>query len=246
MRREHQLFPGLAVLVLVLVGIAGRFHTENSRLAWLHFNAALVLVALTLEFHGVSLYRLAWRLPGLNSIRAVSRVMLVVMWPLSFFTAWAVDGIIHRLNQQHRWIQAIVYLVAGLLVVESVFFNHYTYGKTEAQARLDNLRQQIPATIPVNPVLFVAADSREPFWAREIDAMLLSQELGWQTLNGYSGNYPPGYYAPADSCKQLLVRIKNYMEYAKISSLSYYQGIMKRFVLLGFEDCDPIWWEKMP
>ena len=245
LRHEHQLFPGLAVLALVLAGISGRFHTENRRLAWLHFGAALVLVGLTLEVHGFSLYWLVWRVPGMNSVRAVTRIILVVMWPLSLFTAWAVDGFIQRFNQQHRWMQAAAYLVTGLLVAESVFYTHSTYAKADAQARLDDLRQQIPETVPANPVLFVAENQREPSWARAIDAMLLAQDLGWPTLNGYSGNSPPGYTS-VESCNQLPRRIKNYMDYAGISSPSFYQGIMKRVVPLGFEDCDPTWWEKMP
>jgi hypothetical protein len=245
LRWEHQLFPGLAVTALVLAGIAGRFHTENRRLAWLHIGAALLLVAFTLEVHGFSLYWLVWRLPGMNSLRAVTRIMLVVMWPLSLFTAWAVDGFLQRFSQQHRWMQAAVYLIAGLLVAESVFYTHYTYAKADAQARPDDLRQQIPAMVPANPVLIVAKNQQDPFWMTEIDAMLLTQELGWPTLNGYSGNFPPDF-APADSCKQLPARIKSYMDYAGISSPSFYLGIMKRVVPLGFEDCDTNWWNKMP
>ena len=245
LRWEHQLFPGLAVLALVLVGIAGRFHTENRRLAWLHFGAALGLVALTLEVYGFSLYQLVWRLPGINSVRGVTRIMLVVMWPLSLFTAWAVDGFIQRFTQQRRWMQAAAYLVAGLLVAESVFYTHTTYVKADAQARLDNLRQKIPATVPANPVLFVARNREEPYWATEIDAMLLAQELGWPTLNGYSGNSPPGY-ALVNSCRKLPVQIKNYMDYAGISSPSFYLGIINRVVPLNSKDCNPILWKIMP
>lgn len=245
LRWEHQLFPGLAVVILVLAGIAGRFHTENRRLAWLHFGAALTLIALTLEVHGYSLYALVWQLPGMSSVRAVTRIMLVVMWPLSLFIAWVVDGFILRFTQQLRWMQAAVYLVAGLLVVESVFYTHATYIKTDAQYRLTDLAQQIPAIAPENPVLFVAEDPQEPFWAKEIDAMLLTQELGWSTMNGYSGNYPPGYSASKD-CDQVPARIKTYMDFAGISSESFYLESIKRVVPLGFEDCDQIWWEKMP
>jgi len=91
----------------------------------------------------------------------------------------------------------------------------------------------------------VARNQEEPFWTNEIDAMLLAQELGWPTLNGYSGNFPPGY-APADSCRQLPARIENYMNFAGISNPSYYLGIIRRVIPLGFKDCDPTWWNKMP
>jgi hypothetical protein len=245
LRWEHQLFPGLAVLILVLAGIAMRFHTKNRWLAWLHFSAALTLIALTLEVHGFSLYHLIWRLPGMSSVRAVTRIMLVVMWPLSLFIAWVVDGFILQFSQQRRWMQIAAYLVVGFLMVESVFYTHATYAKTDAQSRLDNLRQQIPMIVPANPVLFVAENRQDPFIAPEIDAMLLTQELGWSTLNGYSGNYPEGY-TRSDSCKYLPKRIKNYMDFAGISSESFYLEMMKRIVPLGFTDCDPTWWEKMP
>ena len=245
LRWEHQLFPGLAVLTLVGAGIAGRFHTKNRRLAWLHFGTALTLIVLTLEVHGFSLYQLVWQLPGMNSVRAVTRMMLVLMWPLSLFIAWVVDGFILRFSQQFQWMQAAAYLVVGFLVVESVFYTHSTYGKADAQSRLNDLTQQIPAIIPANPVLFVAENQQEPFWAKEIDAMLLTQELGWSTMNGYSGNYPPGYFF-SNSCKQAPTRIKNYMDFAGISNESFYLESMRRVVPLGFEDCDPTWWEKMP
>jgi hypothetical protein len=245
MRWEHQLFPGLSVTILILVGILGRFQTEHKNLAWLHFGAALVLVALTLDFHGYSLYRLAGFVPGLNSVRAVTRIILVLMWPISLFIAWAVDGFVQRFNQQHRWTLAALSLVTGLLVAESVFYNHLTYASADAQARLETLGQKIPVAIPANPILFVAWNKQEPSWKDDIDAMLLAQELGWPTLNGYSGNYPPGY-APADSCAQLPTRIMNYMDFTGISNPSYYLEIIKRVIPVGFEDCDPTWWYKMP
>lgn len=141
--------------------------------------------------------------------------------------------------------QVAVYLIAGFLVVESVFYTHATYIKADAQARLADLRRLIPATVPANPILYVANNQEEPFYEREIDAMLLSQELGWPTLNGYSGNVPPGY-TQANSCKILPERIKSYMEFARISSPSFYLGIINRAVPIGFTDCDPTWWEEMP
>ena len=242
---EHQLFIGLAVMLLILVGIVGRFNTVSRRLAWLHFGATLVLIALTLDVHGFSIYFLVWWLPGLNSIQAVTRIILVLMWPISLFAAWVLDGFLQRFNQKHRWMLAVAWLIAGLLIAESVFYNHDTYKKAEAQARLEILHQEIPMKVPANPILFVARNQEEQFWTNEIDAMLLAQELGWPTLNGYSGNFPPGY-APADSCRQLPARIENYMNFAGISNPSYYLGIIRRVIPLGFKDCDPTWWNKMP
>jgi hypothetical protein len=242
---EHSLFPGLAIIMAVLVGITIRFHTENRRLAWLHFDAALALVALTLDIHGFSFYRLVWQLPGMNSLRAITRIMLVIVWPLSLFAAWAIDGFIQRYTHRHWWMQGFAYIVAGLVVVESVFYSHGTYVKADAQARLAALRKQIPMTVPANPILYLATDKQEQYWARDIDAMLLAQDLGWPTLNGYSGNSPKGYKS-SHSCKQLPEDIMNYMNFAGIDSPAYYLEMIKRTLPIGFNDCDPNWWTKEP
>jgi hypothetical protein len=93
--------------------------------------------------------------------------------------------------------------------------------------------------------LFAKRQQNEAWYAKEIDAMLLAQKLGWPTLNGYSGNTPPDY-ANADSCKQLPLRIMNYMKFAGITDENYYLEMINRVVAIGFTDCDPTWWEKMP
>jgi hypothetical protein len=114
-----------------------------------------------------------------------------------------------------------------------------------SSSHLDRLHNQIPGTIPEFPILFVATSEDEPYWLSEIDVMLLSQELDWPTLNGYSGNFAPGY-EPANSCKQLPSQIKSYMYYAGISSPSFYLGIFKRVGLIGFQDCEPGRWKNIP
>ncbi len=245
LRWEHQLFPGAAVIIFLLLGIVMHFRTENSRIAWQHFCAAAILIVLTLEVNGFTIYKLIWQLPGMDSLRSVTRIMLVIMWPLALFIAWTVDGLFQRFNQHPRWRLIAVYLAASLLVAESVFYLHATYSKEAAQARLDSLLEQLPGAIPADPILFVARDPQEQFWAKEIDAMLVSQQLGWPTLNGYSGNYPPGY-APADSCAQLPQRIEAYMGFAQITDPIFYLGTIRRVVTIGFSDCDPAWWENMP
>ena len=245
LRWEHQLFPGLAVILFILVGVIGRFQTENRRLAWINLTAALILLLLTLYTHGFSLYKFIYQLPGLGSLRAVTRIMLVMMWPIALFIAWVVDGFLQCYHQHRRWMQVLMYLLAGLLVLESTFYTHSTYDKAVAEQRLDTLRQQFPTAIPADPVLYIAQNPKDPWTTTEIDAMLLSQELGWSTINGYSGNFPPGY-SSADSCQQLPAIIKQYMEFTGKTDVSFYLASMKRVVPIGFTDCNPSWWVKMP
>jgi hypothetical protein len=36
------------------------------------------------------------------------------------------------------------------------------------------------------------------------------------------------------------------MNLAGIADEAYYEDLMDRMVLIGFEDCDPAWWEELP
>ena len=81
-----------------------------------------------------------------------------------------------------------------------------------------------------------------------MDGLLLALELGWPTLNVFSGNEPPGYGTPS-TCRELPNRITQYIAFARAHNFRFvpnYQDLMKRVVPVGFTDCDPGWWEQAP
>ena len=242
MRHEHQLFPGIAASLLILIGVLFGKRLNPHTVARAHGAAALFLMIFTLSVGGVSLYCLICWLPGFNAIRAVSRLFLVLMWPLSVFIAWVVSELSLK---KSFWGWGVVFLMLVLMVSESSFYHHSIYDKVDAQGRIEELRAKLPADVPENPVLYVGWDGQGSFVEEEIDAMLLAQDLGWPTLNGYSGNFPPNY-SPPDSCYQLPVRIATFMVHYEIFDLSYYYDLMDRMVLIDFEDCDPAWWDAIP
>ena len=249
MRNEHQLFPGGVVFILLLVGIVARFKSKNSRLAWLHFRAVLLLVIFTLNINGWSLYWLLWKIPGINSLRAVTRIQLVLMWPIAFFCAWVIDEILQRMQKKSLlWHYSIVFLLTGLLLVESTIFLHVSYSKADGLMHLAQLKQIIPSDLPPNSILSVAYDPNKPDYVAEIDVMLVTQEMGLPTLNGYSGNFPQGYNLPT-TCEQIPNQVKKYFKAVnmpKESRFKYYLATMKRIVPVGYQDCNQNWWKNMP
>ena len=244
-RVEHSLFPGLTVLILLLIGVIFRFDSKNSRLAWVHFWTIAVLTALTLYVDGGSLYWFIFNLPGINSLRGVTRIHLVLMWPLALFIAWVMDELLARVGQKLAGKILLAFLFTGLLITESTLFNHATYSKKEAQLRLLTLSASIPPSLPANPVIAVKTNEMEPDYMTELDAMLLAQERGWSTMNGYTSNIP-FHYNSIIKCIEIPNRIKKYMKFKNISDQkSFYLDAMKRIVPVGFADCDPSWWEKL-
>jgi len=131
---------------------------------------------------------------------------------------------------------AAVLLLLGLMVTESVLFNHDTFSKADAYFRLQTLREQIPASLPEDPILFNWNSDNIPWYLTELDAMLLSQDLGWPVMNGYSGNLPKGY-GPTTNCDQAIARIISYMNFENMRDPSLYNNLISRVVSVGPEKC---------
>lgn len=237
MRHEHNIFIGLPAVVCILISFVWHRSPHNKKMVFLHVFAAILVVVFTSRFRGFSLYSLIWPLPGLSSIRAVSRIILILMWPISLCIAYTIDQLLGRTKRQTVLLSGIAYLLVFSLMLEPVFFEHRIFSKSDAQKRVTTYLSQIPTSLPDQPILFVAdANNTE---ISEIDGMLLAQSLGWPSLNGYSGNKPPGY-GSTNSCRNIQQRILAYMDYARIYSESYYITMITRVVPLGFEVCSPM------
>jgi hypothetical protein len=236
MRHGHQLFPGMAAFLLIFIGIIFHPIASNRRIAWLNLAITAVLVVLTLYFHGFTLYKLIWWIPGINSIRAVTRIVLALMWPMALFITYTLDWLLDSRKGYAVFPRGIAVLLTCLFVFESATFTQFHYSKQAAQERLAQLHAQIPDSLPQNPILSLATNDKEPWFMTEIDAMLLSQDLGWSTLNGYSGNLPPGFQR-GDDCSLVSKRIRDYMKFANITDEAYFHKTLDRIVPIGFKDC---------
>lgn len=249
-RYEHQLFIGMAATIIVVLGLIFRPKSENNRTAWLYLAAMVLLIMITLNVNGYSLYWFLWNMPGIGIIRAVARIQLVLMWPLTFFIASTVDAFLQRAQQRMRWITYLgILLLAVLLVGETLSAQQPYYSKAEGVARIAEIKRQLPTGLPEKPVLVLRDDEISSNYNVEIDAMIVAQEIGWPTLNGYSGNFPP-YHEFIETCSQMEWRIKRYIQFHREikgkEKLTVYQNMTKDIVPIGFSDCPPDWREKMP
>lgn len=228
-RSEQQLFIGIAACFLLLMGLIWRFHSPQRKMVSLFLWATALLFLLTIFVGRFSLYIFLWILPGINGIRAVSRIILILIWPISLMIGVEIDALI---KSKKRLMVLMAILLMDIMVAESVFYNHYTYPKEDSRARIQRLRDQIPAEVPPGPLLFVAYDPTAYWIFNELDAMVLSQDLGWPALNGYSGAFPPGYGSTIRlDCA--VTRIKEYSEFMRLSKDAYLDLILRHVVTLS-------------
>jgi hypothetical protein len=121
--------------------------------------------------------------PGARAIRAVPRLGLMVLIAWSAGLALAVDALARRRAWAGPALAAVCLLEQGISLV------HFT--PAEERARVERLA----ATIPRDCTAFVYTPPPDgwPAWRSHIDAMWAAQLAGVPTLNGYSGNVPPGW-----------------------------------------------------
>ena len=247
MRPEHQLFPGIAVVLILaaLLLLVKTLPEETRALLGLHLGAAGLLVLLTLYVNGISPYKIIADLPGISSIRAVSRIIVVLMYPLALVIAFSMDRLLDKKHLPRLIGAPIVLVILGLLLAEPMTYQHVTFAKADAQAHITRLLSQAPGRIEPGQFLLFSQQPNQPDWTSEIDAMIAGQALGSPVINGYSGNFPPGY-AAADSCAKLPWRLLVYMNFSHINDNQFYLDSMQRALPIGFDDCDPAWWQKKP
>ena len=243
MRWEHQLFIGISVFILLVLGCIWRFKSPHRKMAFVFLGAAAALVLLTLKIGDFTLYRYIFSLPGSNSIRAVTRIILVLMWPTALFISIVVDALLRVSTKVNPFPKLLVFFLFGFLVFESVYFTHNTFSIADSDERIQQLREQLPSNLPNDPVLYVINPDEYSGYAIDLDAMLLSQDLNWPVMNGYSGNYPPDWES-FTGCHQAETVITTYMKSLRIQDPDFYSNLISRLVAIGPEQCT--WSKEFP
>jgi hypothetical protein len=235
MAHEHQMFFGLVpVACLVIAPFCRQLRTAD-RLTWQGLYALAILVVVTLNVDGFTLYVLLVHLPGLSAIRAVTRIVLVMIFPVGLIMGRVIDlGWAARLRRPYL---GAVTLAASLFVVlEAVLIGRSISTIPQWQNRLEALRSEAALPLARDSILVVANQKAQPDWMREIDAMLLAQSLKATTMNGYSGNNPPGW-APMQTCADLVAVVQAATKFRKTHGEPGFSLDVARIVPIGFGDC---------
>jgi len=232
-RYEHQMFLGMGVVVLALSGIGYR----RDRWAVVSLVALGLLVLVTMKFPHFSIYTKLLRFPGLNAIRAVARIVLVMLFPVSVLVASAVE---RSLRYPHlRGLAAVVAMGVVLMLTECLAVSSY---KTPIKAWRDRLalyQGELPDKLPSNAIVFVPISDPNDVRLPEIDGIILAQDRGVVSLNGYSGNTPSSY--PTDlknPCNSIQGRVFSGSAYAKLPQGDR-QAMLERVFPVGLPNCHP-------
>jgi hypothetical protein len=238
MRHEHQIFFGIGPWVLALYGTFAAWHGKLLQdIGKLAIFAVVMLFLLTLSFGGTSLYLLVSSIPGLNSVRAVTRIGLVMIMPIAVLVAIGSQHIINKVSDLKNFRKIAIYLVLLVLLgAEVVAYRPFNTQISNWAAQQAVLREKLPPQLPTDAILYVTGKTSAPGFVTELDGMILAQDLGYPTLNGYSGNTPPNYLDP-QPCISYRNRINSYATYKGIS-MDAANALAARVVVIALETCE--------
>lgn len=202
-RWEHRNFVGLTMLLSLLAwpflkAREGRLAYLASRAWWSLFFCFL----LTLFIWDWSFWKLLLAVPGVGAIRAVTRIVLFMLFPMSMVLAATLDQCIDRVRSQYfgAFDGEVKFAALGCLLAIFVFVDSgvRSVGKvsfSQSMQEVDKIKHALKNIKPRNGYAFWVCQRSPgaPDYLTQLDAMLASQDLGIPTLNGYSGWDPPEY-----------------------------------------------------
>lgn len=240
-RHEKQLFIGTIPIILLTASIFVK--NVRSKMIYLIILGALcITVLITLKFgQQFSLWQYFSKLPLLDSLRATGRIILVLLFPIAYLCAVSVQSLERRPGMASKLL--LLLLVMGLVMESMASNRHVAFPKSEWRARIAREELRLPRDIPSDAILFFAQkEGASTHHLDELDAMWVSMLHSRSTLNGYSGNFPPGHRLDFGSnCIEFPRRVIAYLNFTKQLNGSKYSEMMHRVVPIGFENCQDDW-----
>lgn len=188
MRHEHQMFFGLSVLALSTYGFVTNLRRGPDLICLLLVAGLFGVGLLTISISGWSLWYIAAQLPLVSAIRAVTRIDLVMLFPLAFLAALGIESLSQFRGRKGA---LTITLLLALVVVELNAVSPIRSPKEDWRQRLEVKQDLVPADLDKSTVLFFSQNAG--LWFEdELDAMWVALRLGRPTLNGYTGNVPAG------------------------------------------------------
>lgn len=197
MEQEHHIFfgfiPYFAILVFLYLFLRKRLPLSERPLGIAMMSVLLGIGVLTFCWRGFSLYHYVWTyLPGAGGIRAVTRIILVLMYPAAWILAATVSYFMdQQLVVRAHWIAGFAGMSILTLVVADQDASVASMSKRESKTRVARLKATVGH--PKGSILWVSNRRGEFFIYRQLDAMLAAQDLGMNVVNGYSGLVPNNY-----------------------------------------------------
>ena len=202
LEHEQQLGLGVATALLAACGLWPSRRRRSVQFTIL-VPATMALLA-TRWPGGFTLWRAVFLLvPGADALRAVSRIGIAILFPAALGVALLVDAISRsrrippsraaiRIRKRDRRLRALIVLVIIVVILAEQVGKPRSFDKRDGRARVARVASTIG--VSCDSFLYTTIGGDDDPWNYQLDAMWASMNRGIPTINGYSGNEPPGWF----------------------------------------------------
>ena len=185
---DQVMFDGIGLVTTGLVLTAFvRFRRRPVVMIWGAICGAILLTTLAWP-GGFSLWRLVYDyFPGAHAVRAVSRFGVFVLLPASIALALGIDWLANRVSP----LAAVVCMLVVLVEQAGSLGGAPAYSTAGVQAPAEAIVHQLRPDCKAFLVSYTAGTTSVPWM--HIYGMWAELLSGLPTLNGYSGQVPPGW-----------------------------------------------------
>ncbi len=207
MAHEQQMFIGIGALISLLILFLNKNFLSNKNeeetILGIKFNYSLsIIISITLMVGTISLYPILTIFPGISSLRAISREIIVLLFPIGFLVGLTFDKI-NKADFKIISSSALIFILSFLIISDPILAKKLITHKKEWRERIVNLEAAIPKEkINSSSILAFRTDNVND----EIDAMFVAQKLNIPTINGYSANFISNHYF-SPNCEEMRDRI---------------------------------------
>jgi hypothetical protein len=212
--------------------------------AWLGASVFLAW-ALMLRCGDRSLWYFVYCLtPGAGAIRAVYRFQHVLMFPVAIVLAVGAQHLIDYVRRRNRDAVSAVLLLAVSIMFLSLIVEHLNIANLRVYSK--EAQERMIADIPKPPskagmfALYPIENRTIKNKSKvQIDAMMISQRLGMNTINGYSGLFPPGWWKglyDLDNPEIYMAYLKRWAGHYNLDSDSLYLLDMEKRLWIPAKD----------
>lgn len=250
LRHEHQLFIGLfPILCMLFIVFSPNSIVKKTQKTYadLLIWPTIILFVFSLFRDGDSLWHYLIWLPLFSSIRAVTRIILVLLLPVSILVATSISNFRENILRANLFVYLFTFgLIAEFSAVGPTISGNsegFTTYKKEWRERIERLEKRLAFLEPSKPLLFVAQTNDEEYWKHELDVMIYAQRKLIFTMNGYSGNHPPYTNIEyGNDCREIYRRITSYLILVgQADNDMLYKAIARSIQPIDFVGCDNDW-----
>lgn len=188
--------PTPTLWVLVLIALLAGWRLRRQLQTWDRIGIASLGTGLVLEFLILRVgslfpWALIAQLPGATAIRALGRLQLVAALVLIVGVTVLLSRWVHIASARRSWITPVSIVVLVLVCLEQVNLAPPQTNGPDRRAALESI-----SAPPSECATFVVLRPTQPddlSPTTQIDAMIVSRNVGIKTMHGYTGIEPPGW-----------------------------------------------------